>query len=302
MTLDQLRIFVEVAERQHLTQAASALFLTPSAVSAAIKALEERYDLALFHRVGRRIELSDAGRIFLEQARRTLASVRTAETTLAELGGLGRGSLSIHASQTMSSYWLPPLLVRFRQAYPAIELKMEIGNTEQVSQAVLLGTADLGFVEGALGATPLAVEAVGDDKMVVVVAPGHPWADGRRLGAQDLLQAQWILREAGSGTRSAFEEALAALGIVPAAAGHALDVAIELPSNEAVRSAVMAGPFATAMSELVVAAPVRAGILAVANIALPSRHFAMLRHPARHRSRAVAAFEELARAYAAPAR
>jgi len=298
MTLDQLKIFVEVAERQHLTQAAAALFLTPSAVSAAIKALEDRYDIALFHRVGRRIELSDAGRILLDEAKRTLASVRTLDATLAELGGIKRGSLSIHASQTISSYWLPPLLVRFRQAYPAIELKMEIGNTGQVSQAVLLGTADLGFVEGAVADTTLAVEPVGDDRMVVVVAPGHPWADGRLLAAGDLVEAQWILREAGSGTRSVFEEALATLGIAPAA----LNVSLDLPSNEAVRSAVMAGPFATAMSELVVAAAVRAGLLAVANIALPTRHFAMLRHPARHRSRAVAAFEALARAYATPAR
>lgn len=302
MTLDQLRIFVEVAERQHLTQAAGALFLTPSAVSAAIKSLEERYDLALFHRVGRRIELSDAGRIFLVEARRTLASVRTAETTLAELGGLGRGALTIHASQTISSYWLPPLLVRFRQAYPAIELKMEIGNTGQVSQAVLLGTADLGFVEGDIGDSALSVEAVGDDRMVVVVAPGHPWADGRPLRARDLLEAQWILREPGSGTRSVFEDAIKGLGAGQDGRAVALDVAIELPSNEAVRSAVMAGPFATAMSELVVTAPVRAGMLAVANIELPTRHFAMLRHPARHRSRAVAAFEELARAYLPPAR
>lgn len=297
MTLDQLRIFVEVAERQHLTQAASTLCLTPSAVSAAIRALEDRYDLALFHRVGRRIELSDAGRIFLDEARRTLASVRTAESTLAELGGLGRGALTIHASQTISSYWLPPLLVRFRQAYPAIDLRMEIGNTGQVSQAVLLGSADLGFVEGEIGEAGLSVETVGEDKMVVVVAPGHPWADGRRLQAEDLAAAQWILREAGSGTRSVFESALAGLGIAPGR----LEVALGLPSNEAVRSAVMAGPFATAMSELVVASPVRAGLLAVANIALPSRHFAMLRHPARHRSRALAAFEDLARAYARPA-
>lgn len=298
MTLDQLKIFVEVAERQHLTQAASALFLTPSAVSAAIKSLEERYDLALFHRIGRRIELSDAGRIFLVEAKRTVASAHTAETTLAELGGLGRGELTIHASQTISSYWLPALLVRFRQAYPAIELKMEIGNTEQVSQAVLLGTADLGFVEGEIGDASLCVEAVGEDKMVVVVAPRHPWADGRKLTAQDLLGAQWILREAGSGTRSVFEDALASLGVAPAA----LEVALDLPSNEAVRSAVIAGPFATAMSELVVAAPLRAGMLALANVDLPTRHFTMLRHPARHRSRAVAAFEELARAHATPAR
>lgn len=291
MTLEQLKIFIEVAERQHLTQAAAALFLTPSAVSAAIRNLEERYDLALFNRVGRRIELSDAGRIFLQEARRTLASVRTAENTLAELGGLGRGSLTLHASQTVSSYWLPPLLVRFRQAHPAIELRMEVGNTEQVSQAVLSGTADLGFVEGAIGASALAVEAVAEDRMVVVVAPDHPWADGHAVTAAELRGARWILREAGSGTRSAFAAALDALGIE----ADALDVALALPSNEAVRSAVMAGSFATAMSALVVDAPLRAGLLALANVALPSREFSMLRHPARHRSRAAAAFEALAR-------
>ena len=292
MTLEQLKIFVAVAERQHLTQAAAALFLTPSAVSAAIRNLEERYDLALFNRVGRRIELSDAGRIFLLEARRTLASIRTLENTLAELGGLGRGSLTLHASQTVSSYWLPPLLVRFRQAHPAIELRMEVGNTEQVSQAVLSASADLGFVEGAIGASALAVEAVAQDRMVVVVAPDHPWADGRKLQVADLLGARWILREAGSGTRSAFAAALGALGLE----AEALDVALELPSNEAVRSAVTAGPFATAMSALVVAAPLRAGMLAQANITLPAREFSMLRHPARHRSRAAAAFEALARA------
>jgi DNA-binding transcriptional LysR family regulator len=292
MTLEQLKIFVAVAERQHLTQAAAALFLTPSAVSAAIRNLEERYDLALFNRVGRRIELSDAGRIFLLEARRTLASIRTLENTLAELGGLGRGSLTLHASQTVSSYWLPPLLVRFRQAHPSIELHMEVGNTEQVSQAVLSGSADLGFVEGAIGASALAVEAVAQDRMVVVVAPEHPWADGRKLEVADLLGARWILREAGSGTRSAFAAALGALGVE----AEALDVALELPSNEAVRSAVTAGPFATAMSALVVVAPLRAGLLAQANIALPAREFSMLRHPARHRSRAAAAFEALARA------
>jgi DNA-binding transcriptional LysR family regulator len=292
MTLDQLKIFVEVAERQHLTQAAAALFLTPSAASSATRNLEERYDLALFNRVGRRIELSDAGRVFLQEARRTLAGVRALENTLAELGGLGRGALTLHASQTVSNYWLPPLLVRFRQAYPAIELLMEVGNTEQVSQAVLSGAADLGFVEGALGASALAVEAVGQDSMVVVVAPDHAWADGRRLEAAHLLSARWILREAGSGTRSAFVTALGALGIE----ADALDVALELPSNEAVRSAVMAGPFATAMSALVVAAPLRAGMLARANLVLPAREFSMLRHPARHRSRAAAAFEALARA------
>jgi DNA-binding transcriptional LysR family regulator len=289
MTLEQLRIFVEVAQRQHLTQAAAALHLTPSAVSASIKALEDRYGTALFHRIGRRIETSEAGRIFLDEARRTLASARAAEATLAELGELRRGSLSIHASQTIASYWLPALLVRFRQAYPAIDLVLEVDNTENVGQAVLQGVADLGFVEGAIDEPALAKEVVGEDRMVVVVAPGHPWARGQRLEAADLLGAQWILRETGSGTRSVFEAALDAAG-VPAGA---LRVAIGLPSNEAVRSAVMAGLYATAVSELVVASHLQAGLLAQANFYLPARSFSMLRHPERHRSRAAAAFEEL---------
>lgn len=289
MTLEQLRIFVEVAERQHLTQAATMLHLTPSAVSSSIKALEEHYDTALFHRIGRRIELSGAGHIFLVEARRTLASARAAENTLAELGAMRRGTLTIHASQTIASYWLPGLLVRFTEAYPTIDLTLEIGNTDSVAQAILLGGADLGFIEGVINEPALSSVVVGADQLVVVVAPSHPWASGKPLGAEDLLHAQWILREAGSGTRSAFEQALTDMGL-PSAPLHA---ALSLPSNEAVRSAVMAGPFATAISELVVASHLQAGLLVRAQLDLPARGFSMLRHPARHRSRAAAAFEEI---------
>jgi DNA-binding transcriptional LysR family regulator len=289
MTLEQLRIFVEVAERQHLTQAAAALFLTPSAVSSSIKALEERYGTPLFDRVGRRIETNDAGRMFLVEARRTLASARATELALAEMGSLQRGSLAIHASQTIASYWLPPLLVRFRQAFPAIELELAMDNTENVAEAVMQGRADLGFVEGGVDEGRLALTPVGEDRLVIVVGPKHPWADGRPLGKDDMLGAHWIMREAGSGTRSAFEAALAALGVPP----EALVVALALPSNEAVRSAVMAGAFAGALSELVVAPHLQAGLLAQANLALPVRSFTMLRHAERHQSRAASAFAAL---------
>ncbi|MDQ2822680.1 MAG: LysR family transcriptional regulator [Pseudomonadota bacterium] len=292
MTLDQLRIFIEVAERQHLTQAAAALFLTPSAVSSSIKALEDRYGTALFDRVGRRIALNAAGSIFLTEARRALASARSAEQTLSDLGTMRRGALAIYASQTIASYWLPRLLVQFSQAYPAIDLTLEVGNTEQVAQATMLGGADLGFIEGVIDEPALDSVAVGDDRLVIVVAPDHPWAAGAPLSATDLAQAQWILRESGSGTRSAFETALAGMG-VPV---DALDIALSLPSNEAVRSAVMAGPFATAISELVVASHLQAGLLVRARLDLPARGFSMLHHPARHRSRAAAAFAEMVRA------
>ena len=289
MTLEQLRIFVAVAQRQHLTQAAAALALTPSAVSASIKVLEERYGIPLFNRVGRGIEISEAGRIFLVEARRTLASARIAELSLAELGGLKRGTLNIQASQTIASYWLPPLLVRFCESHPLIELSLKVDNSHNVAQAVLQGIADLGFIEGASDDAALTVKVVDEDKMVAVVAPSHPWADGRRLQAADLLAAQWILREPGSGTRSAFESAMHTNGMDIAA----LRIALTLPSNEAIRCAVMAGPFATVISELVVASHLQAGSLVKVNIDLPARAFYLLRHTVRYKTRASVALEQM---------
>jgi DNA-binding MarR family transcriptional regulator len=93
MTLEQLRIFVGVAEREHMTAAARALNVTQSAASAAIAALEERHAIKLFHRVGRGIALTEAGRLFLTEARGVLARADAAETVLEELGGLKRGTL-----------------------------------------------------------------------------------------------------------------------------------------------------------------------------------------------------------------
>src|SRR5713101_882903 len=279
MTLEQLRIFVAVAERAHLTKAAAALHLTPSAVSSAVRALEHRYGVPLFHRVGRGIETTEAGRIFLGEARATLAHAQAAELALSELGGLKRGTLNIQASQTIASYWLPPVLVRFHDAHPAIDVRLIVGNTQSVARAVLDGTANLGFVEGEIDEPALSIRAVAEDRLIAVVAAKHPWADGRRILPNDLTGARWIVREHGSGTRSAFESALRANGIEPAA----LKVAIELPSNEAVLAAV---------SELVAARHLHAGRLVAAGLDLPPRSFSMLRHRERYRTRASLALEE----------
>src|SRR6185312_15550431 len=145
MTLEQLRIFVAVAEREHVTQAARDLGLTQSATSAAFTALEARYATQLFNRVGRRIELTEAGRLFLVEARAVLARTADAETVLADLAGLRRGALAIAASQTVANYWLPPLLHRYRLACPGIAVSLAIGNTEMVAARVREGASDLGF-------------------------------------------------------------------------------------------------------------------------------------------------------------
>lgn len=289
MTLEQLRIFVAVAERQHLTAAAEVLNLTPSAVSAAIRALEARHGIALFHRIGRRIERTEAGTIFLDEARATLARAAMAEQTLAELGGLKRGALHIAASQTIGSYWLPPRLTLFHDRHPAIALDTVFGNTQTVAEAVLDGTADLGLIEGALDQPALANRVVAVDRLILVGAPGHPLAEQPAVDAKALAAQRWVMREAGSGTRSELEAALARHGL---SAGD-LNIALDLPSNEALCSAVEAGTLVAVVSELVAAPRLAAGRLVRLGFALPPRAFSLVRHKERHRTAASRAFEAM---------
>lgn len=286
MTFDQLRIFLAVAEREHVTRAAEFLNLTQSTVSGAIAALETRHNVKLFHRIGRRIELTEEGRIFASEARAILATVRSAEATLADLGGAPRGTLAIFASQTIGSYWLPQHLVRFHKLYPGIDLRLEAGNTAQCVRAVNAGSADLGFIEGAIDEPGVSVKLVGQDRLVIVVGADHPWVGKPPKSPQELAEQQWVLRERGSGTRSSFEEAMLARGL------HAsqLHVAMELPSNEGICTAVAAGQYATAVSQTVAQAGVDAGQLMAVPFELPSRAFSLILQRERHQSRACRAF------------
>jgi DNA-binding transcriptional LysR family regulator len=285
MTLEQLRIFVAVAERQHVTEAARALNLAQSAASHAIAALEARHDTKLFNRVGRRIELTEAGHVFLIEARAVLARAEVAELALSELSSLKRGMLSIQASQTIAGYWLPRHMVAFRRAYQHIQIRLAIGNTAQVAAAVEDGMAELGFVEGAVENEHCASTPVARDQLVVVVGREHPWVGRTRLAPRDLMESEWVLREPGSGTRSVFEDALAHLGVNPGA----LRIQLELPSNEAVRAAVEAGLGATAISASVAAPSIEAELLHQVAFRLPEREFHVLRHRERYRTRAAEA-------------
>lgn len=287
MTLEQLRIFVAVAEREHVTQAAQALNLTQSAVSAAIAALELRHDVKLFDRLGRRVALTQAGRLFLGEARALLAHSRAAEQALADLGGLKTGALNVAASQTIGNYWLPALLARFARLYPGVALHLTIGNTHDVAGLASAGEVELGFVEGECDHAELVTTAFAEDELLVVAAPALAAAYGE-CRAPNLPDAPWVAREKGSGTRAAFEAAL-----------HAFDpqarrnIILELPSNEAVRMAVEAGAGLAIMSKLVVAASIAAKTLVALPCRLPKRPFYLLTHRQLYRSRAAQALLDL---------
>ena len=289
MTLEQLRIFVAVATRLHVTQAARELNLTQSAASAAIAALENQYRTLLFHRIGRHIELTEAGRLFLDEAKAVLQRVAEADLLLAELAGIRRGRLALQASQTIANYWLPPVLWRYRQHFPDIVIELAIGNTEQVAGAILAGSAELGLIEGTVENPALRQTELDGDELVLVVAPDHPWAERPPDGPATLAAGPWVLRESGSGTRQVFEAALAPMGLAPGD----LKIVLELPSNEAVRSAVLAGAGASVLSHHVVAVAIEAGRLCQVALDLPPRPYALVRHAERYLSSAAQAFQSL---------
>lgn len=291
MTLEQLRIFIAVAERQHVTRAAQALNLTQSAVSSAITTLEGRHGVALFDRVGRSIVLNRAGEVFLAEARKVLGQAEAAEAALADLSGLARGRLSIHASQTIASYWLPPRLARFHEKHPGIELDVAMANTAQVARAVAEGEAELGLVEGLVDHPALSRSVIDTEALSLVVSPDHPWANHPPGAALDLASTRWVLREPGSGTRAAFQDMLTRREMSLAD----LTIAMVLPGNEAVRTAVEAGAGAGVMSRTVALLGVKRGALVEVELDLPPREFHLLRHKQRYRSKAGDAFFAMAK-------
>lgn len=289
MTLDQLRIFVAVAELQHVTRAAASLHLTQSTVSSAIRSLEARHDVVLFNRVGRRIELTAEGSVFLESARAVLAQARNAETMLADLGGVRRGVLAVFASQTIANFWLPSRLVAYSGRYPLVELRIRIGNTAESVAAVCEGSADLGLIEGEAAGPWLHMDLVARDKLVLVVGAGHPWSSRPPRLPAELFQTRWAMREAGSGTRSSFEHAIQQFGLAP----KDIPVAMELPSNEALCAAVAAGSLAAVVSASVAQAGVEAGRLVIIPLDIGTREFRLIRHKERKLSRAGLAFIQM---------
>lgn len=285
MTLEQLRVFVAVAEALNMTRAAEALHLSQPAVSAAISALEGRHAVALFDRVGRSIELTEAGRQFLPEARAVLKRADEARRVLTDLTGLVRGEIRIAASQTVATYWLPQRLARFATAHPGIALSLTVGNTAQTAQAVLAGDADIGLVEGEVRELAIAARRVGGDHLGLYAAPEHPLA-GTTIQRRHLEQAIWVVRERGSGTRDHFEAGLRTFGLTIAD----IDVRLELPSNGAVLEAIETGDMIAAVSDLAAFPRLKAGLVARLDCAIAKRDFHLLTHHARRMSRATEAF------------
>ncbi|KGF71728.1 LysR family transcriptional regulator [Neosynechococcus sphagnicola sy1] len=251
MTLEQLRIFLAVAEQLHFTRAAETLYITQPAVSAAIQSLEEQYGVRLFHRIGRHIEITQAGKLLQGEARKVLDQVALTERGLRELNNLQRGELKLGSSLTIGNYWLPDKISYFKRRYPAISVHCTLANTEEICSGTATGQFDIGLVEGVVQpalSKYLEEEEVDCDRLLIVVGQSHPWFGRCEVFLNELYTTPWVMRESGSGTQQRFEQALQNWGIDLT---H-LEVILVLSSGEMVKAVVESGVGAAAISELMV--------------------------------------------------
>lgn len=276
LTLRQLQIFQAVARHGTTSAAARSIALSQSATSASLNELEQALGALLFDRAGRRLLLNDAGRALLPAALALLDGAHEVESRfLAEGSGDGT-DLVLGASTTIGNYLLPRAFARYRDAHPAARLTLNIANSRDVVTAAQTFAVDLGFIEGPCHMADVTVRPWLEDELLIVAAPAHPLthaaADGL-ITAKQLTAALWLLREPGSGTRAAVEQALTPyLPNLPAT--------MILGSSEAIKHAVAEGLGLGCLSRAVVADLLAAGRLVALATRLPRlrRRFSIIHH------------------------
>jgi DNA-binding transcriptional LysR family regulator len=302
MTLEQLRIFLAVAEHMHFTRAAEVLYITQPAVSAAIQSLETEYCVKLFDRIGRRVEITAAGKLFYREAQKILEQVVIAERNLRELNNLQQGELRLGASLTIGNYWLPDKLSQFQQQYPGIQVNCTLANAEEICEGTASGRFDLGLMSGDVKPALqglLQQEIVGRDRLQIVVGRAHPWFEYPHIKVEDLLSTSWVMREAGSGAQQVFEQALRNWDIELSQ----LRVILVLNTSEMVKAIVERGSGAAALPEVMVSKELQLNILQSIQVIDPDPNLPRileivqpilkLKHSQRFQTQAVVAFEQI---------
>jgi len=242
VTEGRLRTFVALADTGSVRAAAERLYVTESAVSAAVAALSRELGVAVIERHGRGVRLTPAGEVYAGYARRVLGLLEEGRAAARGEADPGRGSLRLAAVTTAADQILPALLAGFRRRWPEVELTLEVGPSRQVWRRLADHEADLVLGGRPPAGTPATVLAIRPNELVVVTAPGVEF---------DLRTTPWVMREPGSGTRAAAEAYLAERDVDPpqlvlgsngaVIAGAAAGLGAALVSRDAVRAELADG-------------------------------------------------------------
>lgn len=287
-TLRQLEIFLAAAHCENITRAATSLAMSQSAASSALKELEQQFDIQLFDRIGKRLQLNELGRILRPRAEALVEQARELERALGRHSDLGQ--LKVGATLTIGNYLAVGLMAQYMQEQAGAKVALEVANTATIAHKVLNFELDVGLIEGELQQPDLEVIPWREDELVVFCAPTHELAGRPWLDDRDLVSATWIMREPGSGTRQTGERALH--GLLPQ-----LNILLELQHTEAIKRAVEAGLGIGCLSRVTLLDAFRRGSL----VPLPvphrdfRRHFYFIMHRQKYRSAGVERWLELCR-------
>ena len=240
-TLRQLEVFLATAHYENLTRAAASLSMSQSAASSALKDLESQFDVQLFDRVGKRLQLNALGDSIRPRAQALLDQASSLEEALARHQGTGH--LRVGATLSIGNYLAVEIMARYMSEQEGARVELEVANTETIVRKVANFELDLGLIEGESRHPDLEMVHWRDDELVVFCAPDHPLAGKPWLSDDDLLDAAWIVREQGSGTRQHFDWAMHGLLAN-------MDIKLELQHTEAIKRAVEAGLGLGCLSEI----------------------------------------------------
>jgi DNA-binding transcriptional LysR family regulator len=288
MELRQLRTFVAVAELRHFARAASLCNLSQPAVSHQIALLEEEVGAKLLNRAARRVSLTVAGEVFLEEARRILGAVDRAHERMQEVARGAVGRIRLGATATPGLYLLPPLLAKYRGEHESYDLRFEIGPIHTIAERVARNDLDMAIVAGALPSGELQARSLSEDELVIIAAPNSPLTRARTLKPNQLEAETWILREEGSDTRRQTATWWHRHRLAP-------NRMMTFDNPDAVKRAVMASLGMAMVSRLTVADDLASRRLAVVPVknGLPTREILVIDHPQKHHGAACRAMLEL---------
>ncbi len=287
ITIRQLQVFEAVARYESYTRAAEAIYLTQPAVSMQIRQLEEVVGLPLFEVYGKQVRLSDAGREMLGYARQILRLLEEAEEAVSAIKGGQRGHLSISVATT-ANHFVTRLLAAFSAQYPDVTFSLDVANRRTLLDQLATHTADL-IIMGQPPETPgLAGEAFLENPLVVVAVAGHPLLKRRKVLSPEALRGQtFVVREQGSGTRTAMERFFAEHSI-------SLETPMEFTSNETIKHAVEAGLGLGLVSRHTIRNELELGVLKILPVeGMPlKRSWYLVRRADRQPSRVAALFRD----------
>lgn len=266
-SLRQLEVFLATAHHENISRAADELAMSQSAASSALKELEKQFAVRLFDRAGKKLILNEFGRLVQPRAEELLERARELEAILGDRRRAERssgGSLKVGATLSIGNYLVSDFIARYISEHPGSHIDLEVANTVTIADMVSHFKLDVGLIEGEIHHPDLDITRWRDDNLVVFCAPDHPYAKLASLNEHHLLDATWILREQGSGTRQAFEKAM--YGLLPE-----LNVMMELQHTEAIKRSVEAGLGIGCLSEITLTDAFQRGSLVP--LATPGRDF-----------------------------